>query len=286
MTYPAHTYADEPFSRPSHPSPSTALHHPDRFPSSQQHRVPPGRPSLRIITQPASFQARFARPLPVRHPGLVKSAPLYAALIPITHSPPEDQIYCQFHHEYNCSPTMIVHESSLLQPNPDSRRVSAGETDRKGHKRRFSDRFKHIVAALHLKKGSRTPSTQTSSYDDSSEMTNNDTAVPGDTLPAPPARPYRSPGTASFLVTRHLHGASTPASTRSSHSSVTAVTLARRRPFVDKRELLAPPGIDISHFSDLARLKVLWMGVDGLSAVERYSTKALLVVKRSNSMRA
>lgn len=249
----AHTVevANDPLPRPSHPTPSKALRHHHLLPHPAAEKSLQ-RPHLRIITHPTTVPVGIRKPVPIRHPALVKSAPLYVPMIPPTY--PSFSYPCDWQSDHYPPPAVVLHVSTPSHPHKCH--AVGNKNDARGHKRRLSDKFRNLFSALHLKKETRIALTQPfppKVYSEPRTVGNHATQVVTVTSPLPPARPYRSPGTASFLVTRHLPRSDTPDSDR---SASTAVSHASRIVFDRKQRLhLVPPGMDISHFSDPSTLE-------------------------------
>lgn len=236
----------EPFPRPSHPTPTTALSPPIPLPIHATWQ--PQRPKLRIITDPEQIPAGVRRPVPIRHPALVKTAPILAHPIAETYPPIykvqawQAQVY---HNNLIPSiPTMTLSTSSPSPPAPPPPKAPASEAKKKGHSRKLSDKFKNLFSALHIKKDDRIPIILQNDEILTDEIYDENTGRRD-----VPTRPHRSPGTASFLVTRHLAPKSSIPS--SAHSSSTAFSMASKPSFAEKRRLyLAPYGMEESHFSN------------------------------------
>ena len=249
--------ACEPIPRPSHPTPSTAQRHVLPVPQSHipRNNVPP-RPQLRIITQPIAVPAGMKNPIPIRHPGLIKSAPLHVPMSPTACPLADATHHWQTYRAQDLPSDVILRVSAPTQPPATGRAVLTSKNDAKGHKRRLSDKFKHLFSALHLKKNPHTPSSHAFTREEDFELLMSISGAQQYKSPDPPVRPYRSPDTASFLVTRHLSPRPTSTSGYSPQSSFTAVAPVHRPTFAEKRDVyLAAPGTDISHFSDPSTLE-------------------------------
>lgn len=248
------TFVDgEPFPRPSHPAPTTALSPPLMKALSPSHLQ---RPKLRIITDSSQIPPGVRRPVPIRHPALVKTAPLLAR--PVAETFPstakvkawqaqlrEDILDVSL--PFTTFSDHIVSPSPPHPPPPAKARPFVPQ--KKGHTRRLSDKFKNLFSVLHMKKDDRIPII----------LQNDEPIAPGQLdenngRRAIPTRPHRSPGTASFLVTRHL--APDPSLPNSAGTSSTAFSIASKPHFAEKTRLyLAPYGMEQSHFSDPTTLE-------------------------------
>lgn len=221
--------------RPSHPVPPSPINRPTIIPSQL---IPPPtfphracRPRLRIITtSPPPIRPILRKPLPihlhdvglVNYPGLVKSAPLYYPSHDI--QPCTNNItFAESQEEYGL---LVQVHSPDYTVQVDSTPHLAIENKAPRRKRRFSDKFRHIFSHFphrhHLQ-----PTDHTLIHD--SSKTN--PILPSHT---PPKRPARSPGTASFLIHRHLP------TLPSSPTSTSPIIVNN----------LAPPELEISHFSN------------------------------------
>ena len=139
-----------------------------------------------------------------------------------------------------------------------------------GHRRKLSNKFKSLFSALHLKKGDRIPFVQPEML---SSLATNDSAEV-----LAPIRPHRSPGTASFLISRHL--APHPTLPTSAHSSSTAFSISSRPTFADKRRLWFDSRLEISHFSNPTTLS------SATPSVSERSVSSSIVLERSPSIRS
>lgn len=203
-------------------------------------RPPSMRPKLRIITDLLPAYRSVRRPIAIRHPALVKSAPLMAPDVTQT-LPLADRYHWQRIEAQQMHQVPIIIATSPDKPPPPTRPA------RQGHKRTFSDKFKNLFSALHLKKEDRITFSQPDQlglYSDGQDENRARKLLL--------RRPHRSPGTASFLVSRHL----APASDLpiSATSSSTAFSISGRPSSAVKRYLDPHFDMDISHFSNSTTL--------------------------------
>lgn len=235
--------------RPSHPSPNTAMSrgHYDWVHAKVQ------RPPLRIIT---NAPVGIKRPQPIRNAGVMKSAPLYLPPNVQLHDPapkvvdwlndPEE--VDDHEDEFGDKPGRLV-----VRVDPPAK-APQSQPFKQGHKRRLSDKFKNLFSALHLKKDDRIPILRPENLVFQPQTANlNPSEDENEVRRWIPTRPHRSPGTASFLVTRHL--APNPEMPESAHpscsSSSTTLSTASRPTWAESQRLyLAPPTYDVSHFSN------------------------------------
>ena len=209
--------------RPSNPTPSFTLIPPHPLPH-------PARPQLRIIT---SLPPPIIRAIPVRHPALIKSAPL------VLHPSNKvgDEAIKRSHREAGITAgggvVIQIHSPQAQAPHPPAT----------GHKRRLSFKFKSLFSHLHL-------------HPRREQLLEADEKLA-------PDRPHRSPGTASFLVSRHPdvdfppYAASSARFSPVSETSVENLQLdvpssprsscSAGKPAVQTH--LLSVGMDISHFS-------------------------------------
>jgi hypothetical protein len=213
---------------------------------------------LRIIT---TFpDPVIHRPIAIRHPALIKSAPLFARRgqkqRPHADNGKRNREIVVFALPFDEGENAARRAAGDKQEAREVEEVAEiGEIRReqgfKGHRRRLSDKFKSLLA-----------------FRREAQPVFEDTA--GEALLAPPvevtlpSRPYRSPGTASFLVSRDLPSAtepdavsasgSSPSHTYSTSTATTSTgataTLLTATTHVARTAYLAPPAVDVSHFSD------------------------------------
>ena len=250
--------------RPSHPSPHKAARHglhavpPGAIKPPGHLHKPPSRPRLRIITNDTPI---LRVPLARHHPGMIKTAPLAFS------APTDALLSFIFPAKPTANDTATIHcdnddiadnqaitvrpDQAFLPPPPrqsahypPSRNGAGRHGGHVTHKRKLSDKFKSLFSALHLKKDDCIPFFQpdllstTSSRNGSVEIL----ALKN------PLRPHRSPGTASFLVSRHL--TPDPSLPTSAHSSSTAFSTVSRPTFAERRKLYFDSRLEISHFSN------------------------------------
>ena len=189
LTPPTATSARRAHLPPPRPSPEARNRHP--------------RPALRILTDPVTLSAIRETQAPSHYAAPSKSAPL-ATLPSVNESRAgvegSDQL-------------RKLGGSDLAQPPPvlpslAQSRLSVRSTRRlehQRHNRRLSDRIKALFVSLHPINGFRHQKHRSSTLSNENEEASHkskhlDRPIP----PVRPTRPHRSPGTASFLVTRHL----------------------------------------------------------------------------------
>ena len=254
----------EALARSSHPTPTGAgcPSFPIAIPSPARSIERPPRPHLRILTDPIGLSStQTRRPLP-RHSAFVQSAPL--AAYRLTHT---NAVHIHTRDWANNYETETSPPEPVFVAVPRSEVSSKGvfgplsRASTRGHRRRLSDRLKNFFAGLHPKRvGGGLVQHLTEA-----PMKGEDAARKMPAYPAQPARPHRSPGTASFLVTRHPDTraavdtqaittecgpgtANVPCSVRSPHSFRPATTATPRS--ADTKPInLDVPILEISHFS-------------------------------------
>lgn len=229
-----------------HPnSPNEVLHNPylqsDSIASpayATSHSFPrlspaPIRPQLRIIT---SLPPPILRPIPTRQPALIKSAPLRVPPSPDAPGPPLKAADREAAILSAGGKVTVQVFSPPLKPSPEVR----------VHRRRFSEKFKSLFSHLHVWRELPTKSEAVMMLHDA------------------PDRPHRSPGTASFVVTRRSDFSMPRSAGSSSHFSIASrPTWAEIQKLVSTRSArstgssekrmssghLGPPGVGVSHFS-------------------------------------
>jgi len=237
--------------RPPQATPSTARPSPPTpditSPKPQLHR-----PHLRIITNFSATAFSNNRTKSTQRPGTqVKSAPLYAQMnMPRrdTAVPPHDRGSPLQHASFlilSISPSRLGYQSPR----------GTGDTSHHGlRKRRLSDRFRNLFSGMIMRMKSP-PSRQADFPSDLKYNIPSDeggaTPVEACSASSPPPRPYRSPGTASFLVTRQY----VPLSGASASQSITSSTGTGVQRERAGEVYLAPPWVDISHFSSPSTLQ-------------------------------
>ena len=192
LTLPTATSARHAHLPPPHPSPEARNRH--------------TRPALRILTDPVALSAIRDAQVPSQYAAPCKSAPL-APLPSVNQSRTGAEGSDQRPFlRGNVVATRRLSIAPLL-PHGMSELMtrSTGRTLHVRHKRRLSDRIKGVFVSLHptngfhhLKHRSSTPPVVSEEAPHMSKHL--DRRIP----PVRPLRPHRSPGTASFLVTRHL----------------------------------------------------------------------------------
>lgn len=226
----------------------------------------PARPQLRIVTDLPPLGFGIKQPIAVRHPTLVKSAPLYAPALTQTFPSLVNVRGWQWE-LYPGEPhpdTLIINASSprrLPQLHERHPRLSNNSRGKKGHARRLSDKFKNMLSSFHLKKDDKVDKADRPYHpvkmDKVPVIRLGGAAIIPENLrdenkarKGRPIRPHRSPGTASFLVTRHLE--SVPSPPASTSSSSTAFSIALKPTFAEKQRVYlgTRDGVDVSHFSN------------------------------------
>jgi len=233
---PHHTLPSiERFDRPSLHQPSANMVVSPSFPPRAS------RPKLRIITtSPVPYRPAIRRPIPIYPPnhkqmkdadfGFAKSAPLFLPAQSIEQSQWKGLESMQMSEDHG---GLVVHVySSPAQPSDTEiidtetgDQVTSKRPNDKGHKRRLSDKFKSIFS--HITRHNPPTAPDHHPLQMSENQARREHLIP--------TRPPRSPGTASFLVHRHIP--SLPASPSLKGSTYS-------------RQTLAPPGYEFSHFSN------------------------------------
>lgn len=212
------TIATRPVERPSHPSP----HH-SHMTSLLGPKSRPPRPHLKVDTSlPASKLSQIHQPLPVKHPNHA----LYCKTSPAT----APSYILQQQHATEQTRRALMHREALIACGSDTtlgpeQPLSARHIPQsvdairfnKGHARRLSDKFKHLFLTVRRKTSNDEELEETKTSEDliqaklADESTlrrqQSDHTLSTEiniNLEIPPIRPRRSPGTASFLVSRHL----------------------------------------------------------------------------------
>lgn len=212
------TIATRPVERPSHPSP----HH-SHMTSLLGPKSRPPRPHLKVdASLPASKLSQIHQPLPVKHPNHA----LYCKTSPAT----APSYILQQQHATGQTRRALMHREALIACGSDTtlgpeQPLSARHIPQsvdairfnKGHARRLSDKFKHLFLTVRRKTSNDEELEETKTSEDliqaklADESTlrrqQSDHTLSTEiniNLEIPPIRPRRSPGTASFLVSRHL----------------------------------------------------------------------------------
>ncbi|ORX36141.1 hypothetical protein BD324DRAFT_526478 [Kockovaella imperatae] len=199
----------------------------------------PARPRLRIVTAQGSTPP----------PQIVKTAPIIVSNDPtLSFTFPSKSSVASLAHEDTASYTL------LSPPKPTSRSARLKRPAHVGHARKLSDKFKSLFSALHIKRDDRIPFFQPGMVS---------TDILNDCEYLTPLRPHPSPGTASFLVSRHL--APDPNLPTSAHSSSTAFSIASRPTFASKYRATYDSHGAISHFSNPTTLSSAASSMGGRS---------------------